>query len=77
MFLILKSLKICTILTINLGEIDGNVLKTKLGSFLQSLVESPAAADLSQGIYRLQVEGEGGAVYTLIVNNGEFFLIHL
>ncbi|KAB7496864.1 hypothetical protein Anas_06525, partial [Armadillidium nasatum] len=44
--------------------------KTKLGRYLQSLVEGPGGSDLSHGVYRLQVEGVDAGVYIIFVGNG-------
>lgn len=44
--------------------------KTKLGQYLQALVSGPGGAELSDGVFRLQVEGEEGGIFIIFIGNG-------
>ncbi|XP_066975230.1 stomatin-like protein 1 isoform X4 [Macrobrachium rosenbergii] len=44
--------------------------QTKLGKHLQGLIGGVGGADLTHGIYRLQVEGKDGGVFIIFIGNG-------
>lgn len=52
----------------------GGATKSKLGRYLQNLVEGPGGSDLSHGVYRLQIEGGDGGVYIIFIGSGEFLI---
>ncbi|XP_071515812.1 stomatin-like protein 1 isoform X3 [Panulirus ornatus] len=44
--------------------------QSKLGKHLQGLINGAGGADLTHGIYRLQVEGKDGGIFIIFVGNG-------
>ncbi|CAL4063201.1 unnamed protein product, partial [Meganyctiphanes norvegica] len=44
--------------------------KTKLGQYLQHLVSGAGGAELSNGVFRLQVEGPEGGIFIIFIGNG-------
>ncbi|KAK7070547.1 lipid transport [Halocaridina rubra] len=44
--------------------------RSKLGKHLQGLIGGVGGADLSHGIYRLQVEGKDGGIFIIFIGNG-------
>ena len=45
--------------------------QTKVGQYLLKFVSGPKLAELSYGVYRLNVQGPEAGVYTIIIAEGE------